>query len=104
MPANERPTFHEIRALGAWLYEQQGFAQDDIQGLMGHADVKMTAHYHSGHGPEAVIYHKVKADLKLLPLVVCPMIGQSFPNREQQKRAHLSVSPSRPPSRADFVW
>ena len=44
---------------------------------MGHADVKMTAHYHSGHGPEAVIYHKVKADLKLLPLVVCPMIGQT---------------------------
>jgi hypothetical protein len=25
-------------------------------------------------------------------------------NRRQQKRAHLSVSPSRPPSRADFVW
>lgn len=65
IPANERPTFHEIRALGAWLYEQQGFAQDYIQGLMGHADVKMTEHYQSGHGPEAVIYHKVKADLKL---------------------------------------
>jgi len=27
--------------LGAWLYEQQGFAQDDIQGLMGHADLKL---------------------------------------------------------------
>jgi len=38
---NERPTFHEIQALGAWLYEQQGFAQDDIQGLMGHADLKL---------------------------------------------------------------
>jgi integrase len=24
--------------------------------------------------------------------------------QHQQKRAHLSVSPSRPPSRADFVW
>ncbi|MCU1782866.1 hypothetical protein NTD80_08855 [Pseudomonas sp. 13B_2.1_Bac1] len=23
VPAGERPTFHEIRALGAWLYEQQ---------------------------------------------------------------------------------
>ena len=63
--ANERPTFHEIRALGAWLYEQQGFAQDYIQGLMGHVDVKMTEHYQSGHGAEALIYHKVKADLKL---------------------------------------
>ncbi len=29
---------------------------------------------------------------------------KSFANRRQQKRAHLSVSPSRPPSRADFVW
>ena len=65
IPVNERPTFHEIRALGAWLYEQQGFAQDYIQGLMGHADVKMTEHYQAGHGPEAVIYRKVKADLKL---------------------------------------
>jgi integrase len=27
VPAGERPTFHEIRALGAWLYEQQGFEQ-----------------------------------------------------------------------------
>nr|WP_256348121.1 tyrosine-type recombinase/integrase [Pseudomonas yamanorum] len=63
--AGERPTFHEIRALGAWLFEQQGFAQEHIQGLMGHADVKMTEHYQSGHGNEAVVYMKVKADLKL---------------------------------------
>lgn len=36
LPAGERPTFHEIRALGARLYEQQGFEQEYIQGLMGH--------------------------------------------------------------------
>ena len=65
VPAGERPTFHEIRALGAWLYEQQGFAQEYIQGLMGHADVKMTEHYQSGHGDDAVVYMKVKADLKV---------------------------------------
>lgn len=29
---------------------------------------------------------------------------KSIKNRRQQKRAHLSVSPFRPPSRADFVW
>ncbi|AQT08872.1 MULTISPECIES: tyrosine-type recombinase/integrase [Pseudomonas] len=63
VPAGERPTFHEIRALGAWLYEQQGFPQEYIQGLMGHADVKMTEHYQSGHGDEAIVYMKVKADL-----------------------------------------
>ena len=50
LPPGERPTFHEIRALGAWLYEQQNFAQEYIQGLMGHADVKMTKHYQAGHG------------------------------------------------------
>jgi integrase len=65
IPAGERPTFHEIRALGAWLYEQQGFDQEYIQGLMGHADVKMTEHYQAGHGDEAVAYMKVKADLTL---------------------------------------
>lgn len=65
VPAGERPTFHEIRALGAWLYEQQGFAQEYIQGLMGHADVKMTEHYQSGHGEEALVYMTVKADLKV---------------------------------------
>ncbi|MNV03103.1 Phage integrase family protein [compost metagenome] len=65
IPAGERPTFHEIRALGAWLYEQQGFEQEYIQGLIGHADVKMTEHYQAGHGDEAVVYMKVKADLKV---------------------------------------
>jgi len=65
LPVGERPTFHEIRALGAWLYEQQGFAQEYIQGLMGHADVKMTEHYQAGHGDDAVVYMKVKADLTL---------------------------------------
>ncbi|WP_434703139.1 tyrosine-type recombinase/integrase [Pseudomonas sp. Z1-12] len=65
MPAGERPTFHEIRALGAWLYEQQGFPQEYIQGLMGHADVKMTEHYQAGHGDDAVVYMKVSADLKV---------------------------------------
>ncbi|RJG10975.1 recombinase XerD [Pseudomonas cavernicola] len=65
IPARERPTFHEIRALGAWLYEQQGFPQEYIQGLMGHADVKMTEHYQSGHGDDKVPYLRVSADLKL---------------------------------------
>jgi hypothetical protein len=42
LPAGERPTFHEIRALGARLYEQQGFEQEYIQSLMGHADAGKT--------------------------------------------------------------
>lgn len=61
----ERPTFHEIRALGAWLYEKQGHPQEYIQALMGHADVKMTEHYQAGHDQKGVEYLRVGADLKL---------------------------------------
>ncbi|RON08873.1 integrase [Pseudomonas brassicacearum] len=63
--AGERPTFHEIRALGAWLYEQQGFEQEYIQGLMGHADVKKTKHYQEGHGEKSIEYQAVNADLRI---------------------------------------
>jgi integrase len=65
IPNDERPTFHEIRALGAWLYEKQGFPQEYIQALMGHADVKMTEHYQAGHGSKEVEFLRVGADLKL---------------------------------------
>ncbi|MGF6088888.1 tyrosine-type recombinase/integrase [Pseudomonas sp. 18173] len=64
MAAGEGPTFHEIRAFGAWPYERQDFKQGYIQGLMGDADVKMTAHYQAGHGDE-VIYIKERADRKV---------------------------------------
>lgn len=65
LPAGERPTFHEIRALGAWLYEQQNFPQEYIQALMGHADEKMTRHYQVGHEDRKIEYVKVSAELKL---------------------------------------
>ncbi|OZY48507.1 integrase [Pseudomonas lundensis] len=61
--ATERPTFHEIRALGAWLYEQQNFPQEYIQVLMGHADAKMTKHYQDGHIEKGIEYIEVGADL-----------------------------------------
>lgn len=64
-PGRRVPYFHEIRALGAWLHEEQGFDQEYIKGLMGHAGVKMTEHYQARHGEEAVVYMKVKADLKV---------------------------------------
>lgn len=57
----ERPTFHEIRALGSWLYKQQGYDNESyIQPLMAHADQKMTEHYQKGHEQQWV---KVRADL-----------------------------------------
>ncbi|WP_432473299.1 phage integrase Arm DNA-binding domain-containing protein [Amphritea sp. HPY] len=59
MPAKERPTFHEIRSLGAHLYQEQGI---DPQALLGHTDAKMTAHYLDGHGIEWTV---VNADLAI---------------------------------------
>lgn len=59
MPAKERPTFHEIRSLGAHLYRESGV---DPQALLGHTDAKMTAHYLDGHGTEWTV---VKADLAI---------------------------------------
>ena len=61
--AGERPTFHEIRALGAWLYEQQKFPQEYIQALLGHADEKMTRHYQEGHDEKKIEYVEVGAEL-----------------------------------------
>lgn len=61
----ERPTFHEIRALGSWLYEQQKFPEEYVQALMGHADPKMTRHYQEGHAEKLIEYQIVSADLAI---------------------------------------
>lgn len=42
IPEEQRPTFHEIRSLGARLYEAQGI---DPQALLGHKDRRMTEVY-----------------------------------------------------------
>lgn len=39
------PTFHEIRSLGAKLYEEQGVPKQIIQSLLGHSHVSMTNLY-----------------------------------------------------------
>jgi len=63
VPREERPTFHEIRALGAWLYEKQGFDRGSyVQQLMAHSDEKMTQYYQSGHEQK---WMQVKAELSL---------------------------------------
>jgi len=55
--------FHKLRALGAWLYEQQNFPQEYIQALLGHADEKVTKHYQEGHGDKTIDYVEVSAEL-----------------------------------------
>lgn len=59
MPMDERPTFHEIRALAAHLFDQQGI---DPQGRMAHSDAKSTKIYTQNHIDWVVVPHgEIKA-------------------------------------------
>ncbi len=49
LPARRRPSFHEIRSLGAALYRDQGWPEDQVQQLLGHRSLAMTAGYLEGH-------------------------------------------------------
>ena len=68
LKSNEQPTFHEIRALGSWIYEHRaGFSHDYVQMLMGHSTGKMTTEYQEGH---EVKYQEVEAGLSLRNLTI----------------------------------
>ncbi len=45
----ERPSFHDIRALGIMLYFKAGYPKEYIMALAGHATAEMTDHYIDGH-------------------------------------------------------
>ena len=62
IPRNQRPTFHEIRALGSFLYEKAGYNTEYVQQLMAHGDRKMTEYYQSGHETKWI---NVRAELDL---------------------------------------
>lgn len=54
----QRPSFHDLRALGIYNITQK-YGKAYAQALAGHATVKMTEHYISGHEapkPERVSY------------------------------------------------
>ncbi|PKY11812.1 hypothetical protein B1757_02290 [Acidithiobacillus marinus] len=65
-PQEKRPTFHEIRALGADLYRQAGWPDDSIQKLLGHTSEKMTKHYLDKHQEPWIV-----TDTVGLPKRVC---------------------------------
>jgi len=54
VPKDERPTFHEIRALGAILYLRSGRSLQEIQRLCGHKDEATTRRYLERHGVEFI--------------------------------------------------
>jgi len=45
----QRPTFHEIIALGELLRQKEGWSVREIQTLRGHTNARMTEHYLEGH-------------------------------------------------------
>lgn len=63
LSAEKRPSFHEIRALGAHLYEEAGYSHEYIMALTGHASEKMLAAYLDGHKDPLPVL--VRADLKV---------------------------------------
>ncbi len=64
MSVPELPTFHEIRALGAHLYREAGWPDEEIQRLLAHSNAAMTRHYLAGHGGEHARV-KVRAGLRI---------------------------------------
>jgi integrase len=66
LPPKLRPTLHDLRALGSYLYKKAGYPIEYIQALDGHADVATTERYIDGHeAKKPVIVH---ADLSFKDL------------------------------------
>lgn len=49
LPADERPTFHELLALGEHLRQKQGWSAEQLQRLRGHTKESTTKIYLEGH-------------------------------------------------------
>lgn len=67
----EKPTFHEIRSLGARIYREQGRPKQYIQSLLTHSDQKTTQIYLDGGRLTDEHFYKVEAglDLRNLPKI-----------------------------------
>lgn len=66
LPPGQRPTLHDLRALGSYLYKKAGYPIEYIQALDGHADTSTTERYIDGHeAKKPVIVH---ADLSISDL------------------------------------
>ncbi|WP_353214431.1 tyrosine-type recombinase/integrase [Salinisphaera hydrothermalis] len=66
LPLNQRPTLHELRALGIHLYREAGFEDEYIGALSGHAGKKMIDHYAKDHEERKPVF--VQAGLSLTSL------------------------------------
>jgi len=60
----ERPSFHDIRALGILMYHKAGFPMEYIMALAGHAKQSTTEHYIEGHEKLKPVSVSAGLDLK----------------------------------------
>ena len=58
----EKPTFHEIRALGGHLYLQQGYSKEYVNALMGHTTMAMTEDYTDRHQRWQAVHAELVVD------------------------------------------
>lgn len=49
------PTFHEMRALGAFEHEQRGMPVEQVQALLGHTEIETTKIYLNGHARTSTV-------------------------------------------------
>lgn len=63
LPKNERPTLHDIRALGILMYHKAGYPIDYIMALAGHCKASTTEIYLAGHEERKPLI--VNADLSM---------------------------------------
>lgn len=63
MKPEQRPSFHDLRALGIHLYQEAGYSNEYIMALSGHASEAMLEAYAEGHGSIKPVL--VRADLKV---------------------------------------
>ena len=62
LPKNEKPTWHSLRGLGIFLYQEAGYPNEYIMALSGHASEEMVEYYADGHKAKKPVL--VKAGLK----------------------------------------
>ncbi len=77
LQSNQRPTFHEIRGLGARVYRSKAVEDQAIQALMTHSNKRPTqiCLERRAKAPTDADYHAVSA-----PLTLAEMLGAKAAN------------------------
>jgi integrase len=75
----ERPSFHDIRALGIMLYFKAGYPKEYIMALAGHATEDMTNHYIDGHEQQQPLQVAAGLDISTIDMTNINWKDQRIP-------------------------